>query len=102
MKAPPAFPEPPRGYRLKPSAVLLCVALPLGPLFALISLFAYGCLVQVVPLAWWQAVLYWAALAALYVSNVFSVARLFAHRILSGEGIVVNARPQEKGGSHRG
>ena len=102
MKSVPELREQGASYRLKPSAVLLCVALPLLPLFALISLFAYGCLVQVVALAWWQAVLYWAALAALYVSNVFSVARLFAHRILSGAGIVIETRPRNDGGSHRG
>lgn len=88
-------------YRLKASAVWLCVTLPLLPLFALVSLFAYWCLWQVRPPAWWESVLYWAALAVLYVSSTFSVARLLAHRILSGAGIVIVPFPED-GGNDRG
>ena len=102
MKFAPKPPGPSAGYRLKTSSVLLCVTLPLLPLFALVSWFAYWCLLQVTSPPWWQLVLYWTALAALYVSNTFSVARLFAHRILSGAGIVVEAFPDEQGGSRRG
>ena len=87
------------GYRLKPSAILLCVSLPMLPLFAMVSLFAYWCLLQFASPPWWQSVLYWLALAALYISSTFSVARLFAQRILSGAGIGVDAIPSKDGGA---
>ena len=82
-------------YRLKSSAILLCLVLPLLPLFALVAAFAYWCLLQVQPLAWWQSVLYWLVLATLYASTTFSAARFFAQRILSGQGIVIE-KPVEQ------
>jgi hypothetical protein len=87
------------GYRLRASAVLLCVALPLLPLFGLLATFAYWLLLQAGPVSWWQSALYWAVLAVLYASNIFSVARFFAQRILSGQGIVLLA--QDKDGGNR-
>jgi small-conductance mechanosensitive channel len=88
-------------YRLKPSAILLYVTVPLLPLFGLVAFFAYWCLWQFAAPSWWQSVMYWVALAALYVSSTFSVARLYAQRILSGAGIVIERFPGN-GGKDRG